>query len=107
MVTLVNLTTKQVIITRLTTVTGNRKAYTTTTACMAEVQPLSPDKTQLVEGVMGKTYKCFTEGNIDIQEGDRLREVATGKIFKVKNGGVSRRTFGSMDFLAVIMEQVN
>lgn len=107
MSTLVNLVTKDIIITRLTTVSGNRKVYATTTASVAEIQPLSPEKTALVDGVMGKTYKCFTEPTVDIQEGDRLREVDTGKVFKVKNGGVSRRTFGSTDFLSIVVEQVN
>lgn len=104
---LAHLRTKQLIISRLTTVSGNRRAYSTTTATFGEVQPLSPAKTQLVEGVMGKTYHIFTEPLEDIIEADRLREVLTGKIFKVKTGGVSRRTEGSMDFLAIIVEQVN
>ena len=107
MTTLINLTNKQVIISRLTTVSGNRRAYVTTTAAMSEIQPLSPAKTQLVEGVMGKTYHIFTESTADIQESDKLREVSTSKVFKVKTGGVSRRTMGSMDFLAVIVEQMN
>lgn len=107
MTTLENLLTKQIIITRLTTVSGNKKAYATTTATYAEIQPITPDKVNLYNGAMGKTYKCFTDPTDDIQEGDTLREVSTGKLFKVKTGGVSRRTMGSMDFLAIIMEQVN
>lgn len=107
MSTLQNLITKQIIIARLTTVSGNKQAYTTVTAELSEIQPLSPAKTQLVEGVMGKTYQLFTDPDVDIQENDRVRELSTGNLYKVKNGGVSRRTFGSIDFLAVIMEQIN
>lgn len=107
MTTLQNLTTKQIIIVRLSTVSGNKQAYLTTTAAMAEIQPLSPQKTQSVEGVMGKTFVCYVDPNVSILEHDKLREVSNGNIYKVKTGGVSRRTFGSIDFIAVIMEQVN
>lgn len=107
MTTLINLTTKQIIITRLTTVSGNKKAYLTTTAAMAEIQPLSPAKTQAFEGVMGKTFVCYVDPAVSILETDKLREVNTGNVYKVKNGGVSRRTFGSIDFTSIIMEQVN
>lgn len=107
MTTLQNLTTKQIIITRLTTVTGNRRAYATTTACMAEVQPLSPAKTNLYNGAMGKTFICYVDPTVTILEADMLREVSNGNLYKVKTGGVSRRTFGSVDFLSIVMEQVN
>lgn len=102
-----NLTTKEIIITRLTTVSGNRKAYATTTAALAEIQPLSPAKTQLFEGAMGKTYICYVDSSVTILEGDKLRETSNGNIYKVKTGGVSRRTFGSVDFKSIIMEHIN
>lgn len=107
MTTLINLTTKQIIISRLTTVSGNRRTYATTTAAWAEVQPQSPSKTQAIEGVVLKTYAIYTESTADIQEHDMIREVETGKLFKVMSGGVSRRTMGSMDFLSINVNQVN
>lgn len=107
MTTLLNLCTKQIIITRLTTVSGNRQAYTTTTGAVAEIQPLSPEKTNLANGIMGKTFACYVDPDVSILEHDKLREVATGNVYKVKTGGVSRRTFGSVDFIAIVMEQVN
>lgn len=107
MTTLQNLTTKQIVITRLTTVSGNKRAYLTTTACMAEIQPLSLEKTNLINGAMGKTFKCFIDPSVTVQEADMFREVSNGNLYKVKTGGVSRRTFGSVDFITIIMEQVN
>ncbi len=107
MTTLENLTTKQIVITRLTTVSGNKKAYVTTTADFAEIQPLSLEKTILVNGQMGKTFKCYVDPSVSILEGDLLREVSNGNKYKVKTGGVSRRTFGSIDYTEIIMEQVN
>lgn len=107
MKTLLNLTTKQIVIMRLGTVSGYRSAYATTTAAMCEIQPLSLEKTQMISGVMGKTFVCYTDPDVSILAGDKLREVSSGNLYKVKNGGVSRRTFGSIDFLHIIMEQIN
>lgn len=107
MTTLQNLTTKEIIITRLSTVSGYRQAFATVTAALAEIQPLSPAKTQSVEGVVGKTFVCYTDPAAAILAGDRLRETATGNVYKVRTGGVSRRTFGSIDFLTITMEQIN
>lgn len=107
MTTLENLATKQIVITRLMAVSGNKRAYATTTAALAEIQPLSPEKTTLVNGQMGKTYRAFVDPSYSVQESDILREVATGNKYKVKTGGVSRRTFGSIDYNEIIMEQIN
>jgi len=107
MTTLQNLTTKQIIITRLSTVSGYKQAFATVTAALAEIQPLSPSKTQSIEGVIGKTYICYTDPAAAVLAGDRLREVSTGNVYKVRTGGVSRRTFGSIDYLSVTMEQIN
>jgi hypothetical protein len=107
MTTLQNMLTKQIIIVRLTPVSGNKRSYATLTAAWAEIQPAIPDKTDLYNGVMAKLFRCYTDPLVDIQEGDMLREVSNGKQYKVKNGGVSRRTQGSMDFLSIVMELIN
>lgn len=107
MTTLQNLTTKEIVIVRLSVVSGNKQAYTTTTAAIAEVQPLSAQKTNLYNGAMGKTFICYVDPSVSVQESDRIREVGTGNIYKVKTGGVTRRTFGSIDYKAIVMEQVN
>lgn len=107
MTTLQNLATKQIIITRLTTVSGNKRAYATLTATLAEIQPLSLEKTNLINGMMGKTFKCYVDPSVTILEADMLREVSNSNLYKVKTGGVTRRTFGSIDYTEIIMEQVN
>ncbi len=107
MSTLAHIATDALIITRLTTISGFKKDYTTTTGIKANVQPLSPAKTDLFNGVMGKTFAIFVDGAIDIQEGDKLRDTSDNRIFKVKNGGVSRRTHGAIDYSTVIVELVS
>lgn len=103
---LAHLSTGIFIITRFTTVSGYKKAFATTTGFKGHLQPLSADKTNLYNGVMGKTYVIYTEGAIDIQEGDKLRDTSTNKFYKVSNGGVSRRSFGIVDFNQVIIEEI-
>ncbi len=107
MTTLENFTNKQIITARLTVVSGNKRAYATLTAAFAEVQLLSPEKTNLYEGAMGKTFKMYVDPSVSVLEGDLIREVSNGNKYKVKTGGVTRRTQGSIDYTQVIMEQIN
>lgn len=99
-----HLLTNTVVITRLSTVSGDKQAYSTVTSVIGHIQPLSAEKTSLVEGVFGKTYKIYTDGSTDINEGDRLKD-EDGNYYTVKSGGVSRRTFGSFDHNEIIIEK--
>lgn len=107
MTSLLNLRNKQVIITRLLTVSGNKRAYATTTAAWVEIQPVSFSKQDVGGGVMNKLYKMFMDPTADIQEADMLRETSNGKHYKVRTGGVNRRTQGSIDYIEVVMELTN
>ena len=107
MTTLVHLATNRFIISRLTPVSGYKSAYQTTTAVLATLQPLSPQKTQQYDGVMGKTFIIYADGLLDVQENDKFRDVNTNKYYRVVNGGVSRRTMGALDFNQIIVIQVN
>lgn len=91
----------------MTTVSGDKTAYATTTSCMAHVQPLDAEKAANYDGVFGKTFRIWIEPDIDIAEGDQLRDTTSSDVFKVKKGGITRRTFGSFDYMAVIIEKVN
>jgi len=91
----------------MTTISGFKSSFATVTTELFNVQPLSAEKTNLFNGVMGKTFVFFCDGVIDIQEGDRLRDVNSSDIYKVKNGGVSRKTHGSMDYLHIVAELIS
>jgi len=107
MTTLTHLATNTFIITRLVTISGYKKDFCTTTGIRGSLQPLSFSKTNLFNGVMGKTFRIFVEGSIDIQEGDKLRNTSTDEIYKVKNGGTTRRTMGAVDYNECIIEQIS
>lgn len=103
---ILHLLTKSFIQSRLNTVSGYKQSFATVTGVRGNLQPLSKEKTQMYEGKMGKTHVVYTEPMLDIREGDKLRDLVTGKTYQVKNGGVSRRTQGSIDFNAVIIEEI-
>ena len=72
--TFTNLLTKQIIIARLTTVSGNKTTYTTVTAEYVSIQRMSDEKTVRIGGSIGKTFRLYTENNADIQKGDKLKD---------------------------------
>lgn len=104
---LAHLATNKLIISELVTVSGYKQSYTTVTSCLGALQPLGAEKTNLYNGVMGKTYRIFLDHGIDIGENDKLRDIETGKEYKVVNGGVNRRTQGSTDYKEVIIIETN
>lgn len=70
--TLRNLLTNQIIISRLTPLGQDKFIYTTLTAELASIQQLTHEKSLALGEVPGKTYKMFVEEDTDIQVGDRI-----------------------------------
>jgi hypothetical protein len=101
---LVHLLSKKVVIARLATISGDKLAFSTVTSEMFHIQPMANYKTQVEGGVFAKTYRFYTSGDIDIQAGDRLKD-NDGNYYTVKSDGVSRRSFGSIDYLIIICEK--
>lgn len=101
---LTHLANQTVIVSRLMPVNGStaRLALATVTAVSGHLQPVAAEKVQLVNGVVGKTYRIFVEGDIDIREGDQLRDEA-GNTYTVKKGAATRWTYGILDFQEVII----
>ena len=58
---------------RLKTKSGDRTAYSATaTAYEASIQQIGVERSQLLEGTIGKQYYCFVEGSPDILDGDQV-----------------------------------
>lgn len=103
---ILHLTTNTMIQSRMTVVSGSKQAFATVTGVVGNLQPLGQTDAGLAEGVFGRTFQFFADGSVDIQEGDRLRDTATGYYYRVRSGGVVRRTEGSIDYLKVICERI-
>src|SRR3990167_2316334 len=101
---LTSLANQRVIQSRLQAVSGggNKLEMSTVTACLVHLQPVAAEKVLLVQGVPGKTYRIFAEGDIDIQEGDQLKD-EDQNIYTVKKGGVTKWQHGAMDYQEVII----
>lgn len=100
-----HLRTNTLIQSRMTTVSGYKQAFATVTALVGALQPLSNENAVLADGVYGQVFQFFCEGNLDVQEGDKLKDTTTGDEYRVKAGGVVRRSFNAIDYLKVICEK--
>ena len=107
MSTLAHLATNNFIITRVTETSGYLEIFATVTGARGNLQPLSPAKVNLFNGVMGKTFQIYMDGGIDVDEGDRFRDVNTNKIYQIVNGGITRRTQGIIDFNEIVVELIS
>jgi len=101
---LTHLLSKRIYIARLATTTGDKMAFVTVTSDMSHIQPIDRSNTEVSEGVFNKTYRLYMDGDGNIQEGDRLRD-EDNNYYTVMADGVSRRTFGSFDYLIVILSK--
>jgi len=70
--TLRNLLTNQIIISRLTPLGADKFIYSTITADIASIQRVSDEKTLAMGEAPGKTYKMFCEEDTDIEVGDKI-----------------------------------
>lgn len=80
---------------------SNRFAYSATfTVYQADIQPASQQRTQFVQGRIGKTFVAFVEASVDVKEGDQID--TGGKRYSVK--GVSRwEGAGLLDHIELIL----
>lgn len=92
-----------IIISRMATVSGDRLALSTVTSCGAQLQPLDGQKLQNVGGLFGKTFRIWVDSAQDIRAGDRIKD-EDGNNYKVREGGVTSRSFGSIDYKEIIIE---
>lgn len=101
---LTHLSNERVIIARLMPVSGSRSklALSTVTAAFGTLQPLGLEKTLRAGGVPGALYKIFLEFDVDVQEGDQLKD-EDGNVYTVRKGGVTKWRHGAMDYREVYL----
>ena len=103
---LTHLLNKRVVIARMATEEAgtDKLMFSTVTAEMMHIQPTSGSKSEIEDGVFGKSFRIYTDGDADVQEGDRLRD-SDNYYYTVLSDGVSRRSFGSIDFLVINVQK--
>jgi len=83
--TLTNLFTNQIMVARLIAVSGSttKTHYSTVTAEIdVSIQRLAEEKTVMIGGAIGKTFRMFCEEDADVQVDDKLID-ELGREFKV------------------------
>lgn len=101
---LTHLMTNRVVIARRVATTGDKLSYTTVTAEMMNIQPVSDSSTEIREGTFGKQFRVYLDGGADLQQGDRLRD-DNGHEYTVMPDGVTRRTMGSIDYTIAVIQK--
>jgi hypothetical protein len=97
---------KSVVVRRLRTVSGNKKAYYATSTADCTYQNLSAVESDSLEGVASKRYKAWFEIAEDVQPGDILTDTATSKQFRVLETEKLAEDMGLLtEHLEVIMER--
>jgi len=100
-----HLSTNTLIQQRMTAVSGYKQTFSTVTGISGNLQPTSVADSALYDGVYGRTFQFFVDGTLDVQEGDRFKD-EVGAYYRVKAGGVVRRTEGSIDYQKIIVERI-
>lgn len=96
--------TKDVIVRRLSTVSGHRKAFQATATVEAHIQELDREARQRLGIIEERTWILWCEITEDIQEGDTITD-PYGMTFKVKE--VTKKDYGINQHLEVILEEPN
>lgn len=64
----------------------NRSVISATyTAYSADVQPASPERSEIESGQVGKVYIAFVEVDTPVKEGDVIEIIESGKRYRVKD----------------------
>ena len=99
-----HLLTHQIIISRMGAVSGDKIAMTTVTGAYVNLQPLDAEKTSLVGGVYGKTYKIYCDSGLEIKDGDKIKD-ENDNIYTVAKGGATSRSQGSIEYQELIITE--
>ena len=82
--TLINLFTNTVIVSRLTAISGDRTNYATVTSECVNIQRMNEEKTLNIGGSIGKSFRMYAGELADIEVGDKLIDEDTGDEYKVQ-----------------------
>jgi len=74
---------KSVVVRRLRTTTGNKRAFYATATVECEIQNIDDVQINSMQGIASKTYKAWFDPEQTIQEGDVLTDQGTGKKYRV------------------------
>ena len=82
--TLLNLFTQKIVVSRLTAIPGTDKTkFATITAEYVSIHRLADEKAVMIGEAIGKTFRLYCEEDADIEKGDELKDSTTGDEYRV------------------------
>lgn len=78
----------------------------TLTVVQADIQPLSTERLQMVDGRFGATWEAYMDASIQIKEGDQAVDTATNKRYSVK-GVTSWDGSGILDHKLIVLVSID
>ena len=100
-----HLLTEEIIISRMASVSGYKIATSTVTGAFVNLQPLDEKKSSLVNGVYGKTYAIYCDNDLEIKDGDKIKD-SNDNYYIVSKGGSTARSQGSIDYKKLIITRI-
>ena len=101
---LTSMATEEMVVLRMSEVSDNKMAFSTVTASVqGNLQNLGDQKNQIDDGIFGKSFIFYTDGQVTLLPGDQLRD-DSGNIYTIKSGGISIRQHGNISFTKVVIE---
>lgn len=95
---------QEVVVLRYKDLGSNKMAFTTLTSyCQVTIQPLDTYKTSIDDGVYGKMFVGYTDGDVTLLVGDKLKD-DDSNYYTVRSGGVTSRQYGRIGFIKVVLE---
>ena len=95
---------ESIVIRRLKTVSGSRKAFQATATVEAHVQEASPEARQALGILEERAWVAWMPEDAEIEEGDRV-EGADGKIYNVRE--ITLKDYGINRHKEVLLEEQN
>lgn len=97
---------KTIVVSRLQEIAGtDTMAMLTVTASLpCHIQPITEKKDALSEGVFSKKFAVYLDITTEIKAGDRIKDT-NGDDYTVVSDGVTPYSFGSIDFMKVVVEK--
>lgn len=95
---------ENIIIRRLKTISGNKKAYQATATVEAHIQEASPEARQMLGIVEERAWVAWMAVDAEIEEGDRVFG-ADGKVYQVRE--ITTKDYGINQHREVLLEEQN
>ena len=98
---------KSIIVSRLKTVSGDRKAFSSTATVDAHIQEVDPAARQALGIVEERAWVAYMDVEEDVQEGDRIQDEKSGTVYRVRE--ITKKDYigASNQHLEVLMEEFN